>query len=168
MLNLRGNAFRAFCWTAISAGVELIIDFFGVRTVIENTLPILKTFLPFIGIFIILIAIRFLVDSAKNSAIHDLEEIQVCGEKLTDWANQNPLENKPPRAQSRLRQIVLWKKYKNWIKNNPKGSIEHIVLGAAECAEILRAHGYVVGRFMIWKSNRDWKKKIAHTKNGDL
>lgn len=139
------------------------MDLFGARTVISEAVPIFEVALPFVGIGIILVVPLAVAEYLKHHAIQELEELQRCGEELVDWAARAQPEMQPlPRSQSRLRYIILVRKYKRWLKEpvqNP--SVGDSIIGAAECAETLRAYGYMRGRFTIWRDRRQWNRMTA-------
>ena len=156
--------FSLGCFASLFAfGWGLAVDLFGARTVINEALPILETVLPFFGAGIIITVPFAAAEYLKNQAIHELEDLQTSGEELLTWASTQKPEAQPlPRAQSSLRHIILIQKYKRWLKkpiDNP--SVGDFVRGAAECAEILRAYGYIRGRYMIWREYRRWNKMTA-------
>ncbi len=148
-------------------GVDLIGVFdwlevnFGAHVMIAEYAPLLSAFLPYVGLFIVLSLVFGTIERLKTRAINDFEEIQRCGEECVDWASADVISMiNTPRGKTRLRYIILSKKYEKWLKEPRNGhSANNVVLDAASCAETIRAYGYVRGRFIIWKKRRRWNKK---------
>ena len=147
-------------------GWGLAVDLYGTRTVIGEAIPILEAALPFVGIALIVSVSLVGSKYAKHHAIRELQELQRCGEELVDWASRSQQqEQELPRSQSRLRFVILARKYRAWLKEPAKNpSVGDSVRGAAECAETLRAYGYIRGRFAIWRSRRQWNRITANEK----
>ena len=149
----------------VALGWALLTDFVGTRETISMAIPVLEALLPFVGLGLIAGTLAWSVDYLRRRVIHDLEELQSCGEALTDWASdlQSGIAARGPRAQNNLRFVILMRKYKRWIRTSAdRNTSGDAVREAAECAETLRAYGYVRGRIAIWNSRRKWKKEQAN------
>ena len=133
----------------LGVGSDLIavVDLFGTREMMAELSPWLGMLAPHLGVFVVASAVFLAVGKAKDTAIHDLEEIQRCGEEMIAQLFQ-------AKAQSRLRFITLTTKYRRWFHKRPGQTAEHQVLAAANCAETLRAYGYIRGRLIIWNERR--------------
>ena len=138
------------CWFGL--GWDLVLDHFGAKTVIQEAMPILEVFLPHIGIGIIVSVVTATIGYLKWLLISDLEELQRCGNQVTDWATK-PKSHSKPRHETQLRFLKLIKKYRSWVERSGSEKIQNsseAVLNAAECAETLRAYGYFRGRWKIY------------------
>ena len=113
-------------------------------------------FLILSGLTMVPVLFWHLLGHLKRAALQDLDELQGCGEALTDWASRRQPKGPPePRARTRLRYLKLMEKYGGWLAGSPETpSVANNVLLAAGCAETIRAYGYVRGRFMIWCERR--------------
>ena len=163
MGNLGKGAFIGFLFAAFSFGSDLIglVDLFGVRVMIKDAIPILGAFLPYIGIFFVIATAVFGVECAKTNAIRELEELQKCGEEMYKWASKDPIDmQQQPSPSVSLRHIILQRKYKRWFGDPlpEHNSVWHNVRNAAECAEKIRAYGYIRGRLLIEKDRREWNR----------
>ena len=96
----------------------------------------------------------------RDTAIRELEEISKCGEEMIKWGiDQKQGSSSYLSAEPRLRHIILSQKYKNWFIQIPnKNTVEDTNLAAANCAETMRAYGYIRGRWKIRKGIKEWNR----------
>ena len=180
MENVKSSANLAWIVPTLGLGIDLVgaFEFLGAKIMIESLAPVLAAFTPYLGVFFITMPFLWIYYKIKNSTINSFEEIQTCGEELITYhlktqkrikkklknehendINEPPHE--PPSSKSGQRHIILRDKYDKWFKPRPeKYDLNKNVMQAARCAEIIRAHGYIVGRYMIWNNIRKWKKEV--------
>lgn len=152
-----------------SFGWGLLVDLYGARTVIDESLPILEAVLPFIGFGIIVAVPLAAAEYLKNQAIRELDDLQTGGEELLAWAAAMQSQSQPPlKPRSVMRCLILLQKYKRWLRESKEHpSMEDSLRAAAECAETLRAYGYIRGRYRIWRERRRWDKVTASPRTND-
>ena len=168
---------------AILTGLELLeaLSFLGIRVKLMTISIWADIIARVVGLFLVSTAISFiiiyafvsiknLIASFQNRAIADLSRLQQCAEEIIDWIKapipkQGGLSRPSPQSQSDFN--VLSKKYESWIREKRSGGItfETQVSESVNCIAILRAHGYLRGRYMIWKRYREWERKVADAEN---
>lgn len=162
-------------------GLGLLVDLYGARTVIAESISISETLLPFVGFGIIiavsLAALVALDQYLKNQAIRELDDLVTSGEELLTWgqAFQSQLQSQPQSSpqfpfshQSNLRYCILLNKYRRWLRESKDSpSVGDSLRAAAECAETLRAYGGLRGWYRIWRERRRWNKITASPRTND-
>ncbi|MDE2738548.1 MAG: hypothetical protein OXH47_03400 [Paracoccaceae bacterium] len=104
------------------------------------------------------------IRALNNKIIQELEHLHSNGEEMVRWASRGTPPNMAdsPSAQTQLRYTILRKKYSKWGTELPeRNSVADDVLRYANCAETLRWHGYLKGRFIIWNERRQFQKQIS-------
>ena len=117
-----------------------------------------------IGIYLVIESISRVIKRKKNTTIDELEVLQWCGEEMVNWASARNIVNTQdvPQTQNRVRYVILRNKYRKWgIAKTTHQSVGDDVLRYANCAETIKWHGYIKGRFMLWNERRKWNKTIT-------
>lgn len=85
--------------------------------------------------------------SRKSTIIRELQELTELAERFL--YKQDKLSMKDA-ARSR----VLYRKYQAWLPGTEVGKPGMYHYKAARCAALLQVHGYIRGRWEIWRKNR--------------
>ena len=143
-------------------GWDLLLDWFGSRTVISGFMPALEAFFPIVGISIlggVLIYVcvttgdyfrRWAV--SRNDALDVdfrklMESARTVGEMPALMATKTPID-----LPTMYRYFLLQEKYRRWFPESMK--VGEVINKAARYSEILRLHGYLKGRYKIARIER--------------
>ena len=140
-------------WLTIT--FSLICTAVAVITVLgyqEMVPELMRAALPLIGIFTfsfaIVCGIGLLREKAKNS-IRELDDlVEIWGLIIY------PRNDVPLTIQGAARHRVLYQKYETWMGKTRSDTGVSLRYKAQRCADLLRFHGYVLGRLKIWQKNR--------------
>ena len=167
--------------SCISIGLTLYFNISGTRQLIADTQPVLEAVLPLIGIVflsfgvaLITVELRRFARNHTEAVIADLDRFILAGKEYVKWVSfvdnalnytndYESLRNKKPKMEYRYK--TLGQKHFRLLgvdvsKFNPSYILDSMDT-AAKHRELLRAYGYIKGRWMICRDH----KKNSHESN---
>lgn len=142
---LAGAAIATIGWI----GFDLLLDFYGARTIIARALPVMEAFLPAIGFGLLAgivsaaaIWIRGYFRSRAKGLVKELRGFV----KAVEWDSMGLMDDLHPFSGTGVDADVLADKLAPWLPQAPRGVQ---AIHATWCAAVLDAHGWRKGRRMI-------------------
>ena len=165
--------------TVFGVGFDLILDHFGTRRIISESAPVLTALLPHIGIGLVCGAIVGVGVLLKKTDEHladvmitDLDRFVKAGKEYVKWASRieqalmqrsdfSPDEHELLRIENPAvmhRYIELGRKHFRIlgvdVSSIYPSHIRDSMELAAKYAEMIRAHGYLKGRWLIFRDRK--------------
>lgn len=161
-----------------SFGLGFVLNLFGTRDVLTETIPLLTAFLPHIGIGAIGIAVvlttitvytvlKKLITSHTNAIVADLYNFAQTGKEIDERThrelNWRAYYDEPPKyykhvPEDEYRFKTLGDKYLKWLAViDSEGNLSICWKSeekAIQYAEFLKIHGYIKGRWLIYKDRK--------------
>ena len=165
--------------TVFGLGFDLVLDHFGTRRIISETAPVMTAMLPHIGIGLVCGAIvgvgvlfKKIDEHLADVTITDLDQFVKAGKEYVKWASRieqalmqtsylSPEEHELLRIKNPAmmhRYIELGRKHFRILGVNVSSidppQIRDSMETAAKYAEMIRAHGYLKGRWLICRNRK--------------